>query len=449
MRILSTILLLCLFAIPARAGEAADQSANLGRSLKAMPWLSEAGNDIPFEIVRIETIPFLAGLPTKTEYYEIDPEVVASGYSYFYYVQGVDRDYTVGSTVNLIKLCRELAVVEELKKKHKGKEFASSVGDVFKGMGKGLANLVTHPGVSMKNMGESFRSMGRGVERAVGAEDKVGKDERGVDRSNLGDGPAGDIRRAMAYELGIDVYTDNPDLKSVLTELSQIKELGSLTSWVIPYGLSMLDYCNPMFGDEETEILIRDQSPYDLRRQVGMNLEPIFTMDRGDRSNPLGRLLLNPNYTPREIAYIGKDMRDMAGVKGLDQVLDILSRVQTPEMADLMAIELRLYAFYHKRMGKIGTFVPFRHFFASIGQDGVFRFFFYADTIRPWSHANESFDEMIRDAMAVKATGLEIWTTADIDSSLIERARQRGVTMQENIFMNQTYFPAPEQRMRK
>ncbi len=445
MRIFSTILLLSLFAIPAYAGE----SAAIGRSLKAMPWLTEAGNDIPFEVVRIETIPILASLPTKTEYYEIDPEVVASGYSYFYYVQGVDRDYMVGSTLNLIKLCRELAVIEELKKKHKGKEFASGVGGVFKGIGKGIGNLVTHPGVSMKNMGESFRSMGRSVERAVGADPKVGDDERGIDRSNLGSGPAGDIRRAMAYQLGIDVYTDNPDLKAILTELSQIKELGSLTSWIVPYGLSILDRANPMFGDEETEILIRDQGPYDLRRQIGINLAPIFNMDREDRSNPLGRLLYNPNYTPREIAYIGKDMRDMAGVQGLDRVLDILSRVNTPEMADLMATELRLYAFYHNRLGKLGAFVPYRHFFASIGQDGVFRFFFLADTIRPWSHATESFDEMIREAMAFKATGLEIWTTADIDNSLIEIAKSRGVTIYENIFMNKAYFPMPEQGRRK
>ena len=444
-RTLSAVLLICLFAIPAYAG----QPETIGRALKAMPWLEEAGGDIPFQAVRIETIPILAGLPTKTEYYDIDPEVVASGYSYFYYVQGVDRDYIVGSTFNLVKLCRELAVVEELKKKNKGKEIASSVGDTFKGIGAGLGNLVAHPGVSMKNMGESFRSMGRSVERVVGSDPKVGGDERGVDRSNLGAGPAGDIRRAMAYRLGVDVYTDNPDLKAILTELSRVKELGALTSWIVPYGLSMLDYCNPLFGDEETEILIRDQNPADLRRQVGKNLSPIFNMDREDRGNPLGRLLANPNYTPREIAYIGKDLHDLSRAQNLALVLDTLSRAETPEMADLMAIELRLYAFYNNRIGRIGAFVPFRNFFASVGQDRVFRFFFLADTIRPWSHSAAAFDDMIREAMAVKAAGLEVWTTADIDRALIENAKSRGVTVYDNIFMNKTYFPKAEQGKRK
>jgi hypothetical protein len=51
--------------------------------------------------------------------------------------------------------------------------------------------------------------------------------------------------------------------------------------------------------------------------------------------------------------------------------------------------------------------------------------------------------------MAFKATGLEIWTTADIDNSLIEIAKSRGVTIYENIFMNKAYFPMPEQGRRK
>lgn len=79
MRILATFIMLCAFSVSIYA----EEPAAIGRSLKAMPWLTEAGNDIPFEVVRIETIPALASLPTKTEYYEIDPEVVASGYSYF------------------------------------------------------------------------------------------------------------------------------------------------------------------------------------------------------------------------------------------------------------------------------------------------------------------------------------------------------------------------------
>lgn len=441
--------LFALAGVFAADAPTADAPAAIGRVLKAMPWLAGSEAEVPFDIVRLDAIPILAHVPVRTEYYEIDPDVVASGYSYFFYVRGLARDYLVGSTFNLIKLCRELEVVEELKKRNKGAEAASGAGAALAGVGRGLANLVVHPGVSMRNFGESFRSFGRSVERSTGGGAKVGEDERGLDRSHLGGGPAGGIRRAMAYELGVDVYTDNPDLRRILTGLSRMREAGGLVSWVLPYGISFLSQFNPLFGDEKTEALIRDLNPYDLRRHVGRDLETLFGMDREDASVPLGRLLLNPNYTPREIAYISKDLRDMGGVAGLDRVLDVLSRAETPEMADLMALELRLYAFYHARIGEFVSFVPFRHFFASIGRDGVFRFFFAADSVRPWSHANRAFDEMILQAMSERTQGLEVWTTADVDSGIIESAARRGVVIRDNILLDRRYFPAPEQGARR
>ncbi len=437
-----TIAAFFLFSPSLDAGE--GKPVELGRHGKSMHWLEEFA-DIPYEVVPASSLPLLSGIPMQTEFYEIDPEVVASGYNYFFYVRSVDGEFLVGSFVKLAKLCRELNVIEELKKINKGKEFASGVGGVFKSIGGGLGNLILYPGQSMKSMGSSFRSMGRSVERTVGADPKVGADERGVNRSHLGEGPAGDTRRALAYQFGIDVYTDNPVLQDILVELSQVKELGSLASWVVPYGLGVLEYFNPMGGDQETELLIRDNNPYDLRRNVGMRLEPLFGISREDLDAPLGKLLYNPNYTPRQIAYIGADLEQMSSARGLDVILRRLAEVATPEEADLMALQVRYYSFLHRRVAPIGQFIPFRHFFASIGTDGVFRVMFAADVVKPWDYTADAFDDFIRAAMAVKARGAEVWTTADVDPSLIENARQRGVTVVENILHNPQFFPEPEQ----
>lgn len=432
-------------SLAAAGGEQRGAPVELGRQFKAMPWLGEYGDDVPFEIVKFETLPVMRGIPQKTAYYEIDSDVVAQGYAYFYYVKGIDRDFVIGSTFKLAKLCRELAVIEEMKKIHKGKEFASGVGDAFVGIGKGLGNLIMHPGSSMKSMGSSFRSAGRSIERAVGAEDKLGVDESGVNRSLLGEGPYGDVRRALAYELGIDVYTDNPVLKDILTELSQAKGLGSVASWVVPYGLSMADRFNPLAGDEEVEAFIRDNNPYDLRRTAGTRLGDFYGMDRHSAANPLGRLLANPNYTPRGIAYIEKDLLLMRNVAGHETVLTILASAETPEEADLLSVELRLYSFYHGRIAPLHSFHRLRNFFAAFTADGVYRLLFAADTIRPWSHSKEALDATIREAVSLGAKGLEIWTTADVDPAVVEQARRQGVRLVPNIMRNKQFFPAPEQ----
>lgn len=432
-----------LFVPSTRAGEGPGP-VQLGRQLKAMPWLDDVG-DAPYEIVRYETIPVLANVPRRTAYYEIDPEVVASGYGYFFYVRGVDKDFVVGSVVKLAKLCRELQVVEELKKINKGKEFVEGVGDVFVGVGKGLGNLVMHPGLSFKNMGSAFRSMGRSFERAVGAEDKIGLDESGVNRSLLGDGPAGDVRRGLAYEMGVDVYTDNPVLKEILTELSQVRELGNLTSWAVPYGISMLEYFNPMAGDQEAELLIRDNNSYDLRRLVGEHLGRFYGLDREDRSNPLGKLLYNPNYTPREIAYISKDLLHMRDVGDHDLILRRLADARTPEEADLLTMEVRMYSFLHRRITPLATFIPFRYFFAAMGRDGVFRFVFVGDTVRPWRYTADAFGEMFREAKKMGARDMEIWTTADVDPAIVANAQSVGVEVRQTILLDRQFFPGPEQ----
>ena len=86
-------------------GVAGDAPVAIGRHAKAMPWLHELG-DMPFVVVPLSSIPALAGLPAKTAHYEIDDDVVASGYGYYFYVRGIEREYMVGSHIKIIQIGR-------------------------------------------------------------------------------------------------------------------------------------------------------------------------------------------------------------------------------------------------------------------------------------------------------------------------------------------------------
>lgn len=416
----------------------------IGRRGEAIPWLDKV-QDVPYMVVDYASIPLLANFPQRTNHYEIDPQVVVSGYSYFFYVRSAAGDFLVGSMGNLSKLCHELAVLQQIKEMNKGKEFAEGVGDAVVGIGTGLGNLVTHPGQSLSGFGHRIRMAGRSVERAVGGTPKVGQDERGIDRSNLGAGPAGGQRRQIAAELGIDVYTDNPVLKKALTELSQIKAAGGFVTWAIPYNIGLLANFNPLSGDEATEQLIRDFDPYELRRQVGENLERLLNQDREGGQSDLSRLLLNPNYTPREIAYIGKDLTDMAAVAGLDLVLRILVGADSPERADFLSTELRLYSFYHRHIAPLQSFQPYLNMFAAIDSQGGFNGIFAVDTVRPWYVNDDALEMMIQEALKLKVRALTIWILGDVDATVIEKARARNVTIRQNIMLDKTFFPGREQ----
>lgn len=428
------------------AAAEAEGAVELSRPYKALPWLNSR-QDVPFDVVPFDSIGMLAGFPRKTPYYEVDPDVVASAYSYFFYVRGVNNEYQVGSVVGLVKLCHELAVLEEIKHRNKGKEVATGAGRSMRGIGSGLANLVMHPGISMRNAGEHARQTGRTIERAVGGSDKVGKAESGADRSLLGDGPAGAARRALAYELGVDVYTSNPDMQQALIDLSQLQAAGGAVTWVMPYGTGMLGNFNTLGGEDRAETLIRDFAPYELRRQVGVELEPVLGMSREDRGGPLYRLLMNPNFTPRDIAYIGFDLLSMHGVGNLRIVVETLAGVDSPEEADMLSFQLRLYSFLHRRVQPLREFLPgYQNLFAAMGGNGVFYVLFFGDILRPWNANVEPFAQIVKEAMDHKATGMEFWMVGDVDPQVIQNVVVRNVTVRQNILRDPVFFPGPEQR---
>lgn len=436
---------LAAVALPMSVSIAADagsaETVKIGRAFKAAPWLEQLG-DVPFEIVPYSSLPVSQVIPQVNEFYGIDPDVANAGYAYFFHVESDDATFLAGSAVNLAKLTHELSVVDEIRKRHKGKEFAQGVKQGVKGIGTGIANLVTHPGISLKSAGNRLRQTGRAIERAVDGDD-IGKDESGVDRSLLGGGPAGSARRALAYDLGVDVYTSNPVLREALTELSHAYAAGSFATWAIPYNLGMLAYFNPLAGDERAEILIRDSSPAELRRTVGEELEPIFRMSREDKYQALRAFLTNPNFSPRMVAYAGLDFQHLRGAKNLALCLTELAGASTPEEADMTTLTLRLYSLLHRNVRPIAEFRPFRETIVAFDADGIMYVMLPFDTLRPWNRTAEIFGELLTEAHGLGARGLQIWSVGDVAPSMVEKANKYGVVVRQNVLRDPDFFQPP------
>lgn len=403
-----------------------DMPVELGRQGKATPWLKLAEDPDRLNIISADSIARISRVPHRTDYYEIDPDVVVSGYFYTYYVRGKYSDYVVNSTIKLSKLLGELGALEELRKRDPGGEFFIGIGQSVAGMGKGLANLVARPQ-------KTFRSLGTKIGRAFKTQPKVGKDESGADRSILGEGPAGANRRHIAYKMNLDVYTDNPDLRHVLNTVARSRVAGEFAGWAIPG--DTLGMFQTLMRDEATEKLIRDQGPKDVRIEVGKALGPLLGLDKRDPAHPLGRFLQNPNYTPRQVAYMGYCLRGMAGTAGLDKALDQLSRAETPEEADLFYMEMRCFHRIHITGTKLKEFMALDHSFAAMGEDRVLYAVFPGDYLDAWDFTAAEIRQLIAEAKGHQAAAVEIKALGDVEPSFAETIVRHGLSVTPNAFM--------------
>lgn len=422
---------LFVVVVPARAagGSRVVESARPGR---ATPWVRRLA-DADDIVVPLSAIPMLADIPVRTDYYEIDPEVVEEGYFYYYYVRGKRQEYMVESTVRLYRLLHELAVLEELAKFDPVGEFFIDIGMSVKGMGVGLGHLVTKPG-------QSFRNVGVGIGRIFKKHPKTGTDEKGEDRGLLGAGPAGADRRKIAYDYHLDVYTDNPEVRHVLNVLARARSTGStVASWTIP-GSELGIFAGRSLRDEETEKLIRDAEPKDLRREIGKRLGALFGMEWQDRAAPVGRFVLNPNYTPRQLAYAGKCLADLARAKNAGMLLALLGEIDNPETADLAYVDLRMYHALHTRVRQLVEFVELENLVAARGADGVFYFFFPGDVLSGESVTPAEVDELIHEAMSRQAKALVVLCLGTVKPEYAAELQRRGVTVHQNLLRDPRFL---------
>ncbi len=423
---------------PAKAATP-DEAAEIGRFLQAMPWLKGMGQ-LPSATIPYNTLKVSEVIPQTGDLYSIDSDVTAVAYTYFYHVNTNHGRFLIGSSVNLAKFVHELQVIDQIEKTHKGEEILRGLGAGVKDIGTGIGNAVIHPGISLKNLGQRFRQAGRTIERTVTGEGAVGEDAGGQDRALLGRGPAGGARRQIAYELGVDVYTTNPILKEALNALARARAGGYFTTWAAPYHLSALSSFNPITGDDKAETLIRDLDPSELRRRVGMDLEQVLGMSRSDTGLPLYRLLTNPNYSPRDIAYLAGVFETLSGAGNLTGVLEELADAQSPDEADFLTLDLRIYALLHRNVQPIAEFRSFTESFGAIGQNGVMYIVSIADTLRPWGETAAAFERILGGAVQAGLKGLEVWTIGDVHPAMVENAAKRGVVVRQNILRDQQFM---------
>lgn len=421
-------LILLLLAASSPAGEHGVVVSD--RQGRATPWVSEyaVANST---IVPYSSIPMLAGVPQRTDYYAVDTDVVEAGYFYYYFVRGKRHDYVVESTVKLFRLIYELEVLEQLANH-------SSTGDFFKGVAHGVRGIGIGIGALIDG-GEGIRNAGHNFGRLFKSRPRTGQDEKGEDRGLLGGGPAGADRRKIAFANGLDVYTDNPDIRDILNRMARTRTFGNFTAMAATG--SMIPVFNTSgLHDDAVERFVSELDPSSLRIEVGERLGRLFNMRWNDNSTPLGRFIHNPNFTPRQVAYVGKCLGDMAQVQGVVMILGFLSAIDNPETADLAYLDLRMHHIMHMKVQPLAAFVELENIVAAMGTNGDCYLLFPGDVLSEWSLTGAEVDELIREAIGHKARALKILALGVVKPNVAEMLRKRGVQVFQNVVRDPRFF---------
>lgn len=309
-------------------------------------------------------------IPQKTDYYTIDSEVRLQSPYYVFTVNSASGDsFEVKGITSLIKVCHEISVIELFKQTEQGSQVWAGARTSLLNVGKGAKQIVIHPGDSAVALGRSVARTTRGVGRFF--KGLVKGEEKSSTGENLADTPGNfftsDQVRLAAYELRLDVYSGNPYVQAVLEEIARKRWAGSLgvsaAGFLIPgagtVALVTTGALTPGAFVNVTEQMIRDNPPLELNREIERQLMVSLGVDKDAREMQAVRVFLqNPNYTPRQKAYIALYLEHLAELKNFVQAVNTLALVSTVENAEVLFMQMQMLSAVHRNGTRFAEFAP-------------------------------------------------------------------------------------------
>ena len=394
---------------------------------------SFAADDIHFQDIKsLQNI-----IPQQDKYYKISSNVKIKGEYYTFTIKTPDSaDMQITSIPSLIKTIHELSVIEWYKNTPQGNQVWTGAKDSVKSIGKGAKAIVMHPGDSAVAIGHSVAKTGRAIGHFF--KGLVKKDEKSSSGEDLNKGAGGfmseDLARKAAYDLHLDVYSKNPMVIALLNEISKKQWAGSIgvsaASYFATPGLSTVGTVatgaiTPGGKIDLTEIMIRDNSPLELNRELRKIMIQAIGYNKDTQEYEIfSEFLNNPNFDPRQKAYITLYLTQLKKLKNLSQALNVLANCRTIETASVLYHQLQLLAALELNAGNI-NFAAF-----STSKTRIYGITTTGDLIAilPFDYANSN-KFMKNELNMIPRTGKSrsIWLLGDATKSFITLAKKKGI----------------------
>jgi len=300
-------------------------------------------------IVKLEEFQTAVAPLLSSPNYKIDETVQLTGPYCVFAVECPHGTYQVVGFYSLYRLCHEIDVIETYRKTAEGGEVWDGAMATVKNTVDGAKNLVFHPGQSAAAIARAPARMARGITGFFQKEE----DPAAKTRTQGVRGMAAKEIRLAAFELGLDAYSDNPNVQALLQGIGKKRKAGALLLDVGKYAAGVGGIAGDLArasltpGGQSVDIEkdIAENDPKELYRILGKRYGEFLPPAAAAKAEAL---LKNRNYSPREEAYLCWTLGQMKAVRAPEKVLAMLSAVGSPEEAILANAQVELLFALHR-----------------------------------------------------------------------------------------------------
>jgi len=280
--------------------------------------------------------------------YRIEERVGSDGYLRIYDVETPWGVLAVHGDAMMALRVKEISALNAMERTAASKEFGDALVKAGLKPVEFAGKLVTDPAGTVKStvtgVGRLFNSIGSGIRNA-------GKTQESAAAGITG---AAKQRRLIAYNYGIDPYTDWPPLKERLDQLSRAAAAGGLAvtgAFILIPGAAGTVISN-VAGAETLNQMVRDYSAAEL---MDMNRKELRRM--GASADATEAFLTNPSYTPTDATAITGVLAGMGQIRNVDALLSRASEAANRDQAYFLRRRVELMGAQQLAAGDITGFV--------------------------------------------------------------------------------------------
>ncbi len=409
--------------------------AAIPASALAASFVVAAAYDAPRTFKAAELLP---PAQLKGPHHAVSPAVSTDGYFHEF---GLTTDWGPLQAEGRSMLATRLSEVDalaELDKVSKSEVFLKSAGSSVLNVGKGAASAVKDPGATAKGMAGGVKrfgtNLGRKAKRAGDdAADAVKKDDAekkdagsastaekagGVAQSALGVNASA---RKWAQKVGVDPYTTNAILKKALVDLGQIDAAGSLAAKVavpIPKVVSSTATVGNLVWSQDPEALLKG------------NEQKLAEL--GAKPEAVKKLYKSKGFSLSLHTRLATALRAV-NVPGCADYVETAAEADTEREAVFFVESAEMLARLHKTE-PVTALLPDSRAVVAKAKDGRAVVLLPVDWVG-WTQAyDKALGEVTQRSKAeLKATGLELRTTATLSPAAKQETSARGFKVMEKV----------------
>lgn len=264
----------------------------------------------------------------------------------------------------------EIEAVQWLREVSRGREFAAGLQEAGKMRIDAMKQIARDPVRTAKQLpGGAARFLGRvgetvrhTVEGTLDVDETATPEQQA--RRAVG---AERAKRALAAELGVNPFTTDQDLQTLLDEVSLVRSMGRVTVDAGSFLLLPGAISHAMTGVNVTAYLTKEQIVSEPRELEKMNR--LRALEQGVPATTISAFEANRFYDPWTRAAIWNSLRAAAGVNPAP-FIDKAANANSDLDAFFFVRTARMIALMGERGTKINEFVPLRTMVACATADG-------------------------------------------------------------------------------